>query len=177
MPPTLKYTTTVLGPFTPTHATTIFHDHAFFLSVDPNLLSYEADIPPQGGALHPLPADITPLAPTRCYEVTDRMPPGVALFAKLLPGSGTTKVYYEITDIADGIFIFMRAPMGVTEERRWVAEEGEGGVRIVEWVEISCSRLLYGSVKGQQDQNWKECHAKYVKKIGGEIGPQSTSTS
>jgi len=107
------------------------------------------------------------------------MPPGVALFARLLPGLSTTSIYYEITDTVDGMFVFLKAPLGVSQERRWVVEggeaEGEEEVRIVECVEITCSRLLYGTIKGQQDKNWVEVHGKYAKKLGAEVGAQSTS--
>lgn len=187
MPPTLKYTTLVHGGPRHAPALAIFHDHAFFLSADPNLISFTADVaPPPGGSgpggLHALPPAIKavqkPDSATRCYEATDRMPPGAgaALISRMLPGLSTTTIYYEITDTTDGVFVFLRAPLGVTQERRWVLEEGEGeegGLRIVEYVEIFCSRLLYGTVKAQQEQSWKEAHAKYVRKMGGEVGAQS----
>lgn len=176
MPTTLKYATEVKGPVTADQALAVLHDHEFFMEVDPNMISFKADVEPHGGKLHELPEEIKAVktGDTRCYEVTDRMPGG-ALFSKLLPGLSTTTIYYQITDTKDGVFMFLQAPLGVTEERRWVAEHGADGARIVEYVTIFCSRLVYGSVKGQQDQNWKEVHTKYVTKMGGEIGAQSAS--
>lgn len=176
MPSPLQYATEVKGPVTPTQAIAVFHDHDFFMEVDPNLVSFKADVAPHGGALRALPDDIKAVktGETRCYEVTDKIP-GVALFSKLLPGLSTTSIYYEITDTTDGLFMFLQAPLGVSEERRWVAEGSGEGVWIVEHVTILCNRFIYGSVKGQQDQNWKDVHLKYVKKMGGEVGAQSTS--
>lgn len=159
------------------------------MEVDPNMISFKAVAPPGGTGkkLHELPDAIKAIKTgggggggdsdnddTRCYEVTDRVP-GVALFARLLPGFSTTTIYYEITNTKDGVFMFLQAPLGVTEERRWVAEKSDDGVKIVEYVTIFCSRLLYGTIKGQQDQNWKEVHTKYAKKMGGEVGAQSAS--
>lgn len=179
MPTALQYATEVTGPVTRDQAIAVFHDHDFFMEVDPNMISFKADVEPQSGKLHELPEEIKAVkaagANTRCYEVTDRVP-GVALFSKLLPGLSTTTIYYQITNTTDGVFMFLQAPLGVTEERRWVAESGaDGGVKIVEYVTIFCSRLLYGTIKGQQDQNWKEVHTKYAKKMGGEVGTQSAS--
>lgn len=187
MPDTWQYTTTIRGPVTAEQAVAALQNHNYFLETDPNLLSFESDVAPQGGALHPLPADAAARradggAATRCYEVTDRMP-GVALFAKLLRGLSTATIYYQITDLRDGVFVYLQAPLGVTQERRWAVEEvvegeGEGtegakGLKIVEYVTISASRLMYGTVKSQQDLHWKDVHAGYVKKMGGEVGEQS----
>lgn len=177
-PDTWKYTTQVRGPVTAEQAVAALQNHQHFLETDPNLLSFQADVAPQGGALHPLPDDVSALRvrDARCYEVVDRMP-GVALFAKLLRGLSTATIYYQITDTRDGIFVFLQAPMGVTQERRWAVEqggEGDGeGLRIVEYVSISCTRLMYSSVKSQQDLHWKDVHAGYAKKMGGEVGEQS----
>ncbi|KAJ4391357.1 hypothetical protein N0V93_004974 [Gnomoniopsis smithogilvyi] len=181
MPTPLQYATEVKGVVTKDQAIAVFHDHDFFMEVDPNMMTFKADVEPQGGKLHDLPPEIQAVktGDTRCYEVTDRVP-GVALFSKLLPGLSTTTIYYQITNTKDGVFMFLQAPLGVTEERRWVAEDASGagggvGVRIVEYVTIFCSRLLYGTIKGQQDQNWKEVHTKYARKMGGEPGTQSAS--
>lgn len=190
MPDTWMYTTKVLGPVTAEQAIAVLQDHRYFLETDPNLVSFRADVAPHGngGKPHALPEEVRALAVAgdaqqpRCYEVTDRMP-GVALFAKLLGGLSTATIYYQMTDTRDGMFVFLQAPLGVTQERRWAVEkeeqEGEeeggggGGLRIVEYVSISCSRLMYGSVKGQQDLHWKDVHAGYVKKMGGEVGEQT----
>lgn len=176
MPSILRYATDVKGPVTPDQALAVFQNHDFFIEVDPNMISYQSDVEPQGGKLRELPDEIKAIktGDTRCYEVKDNVP-GVALFSKLLPGLSTTTIYYQITDTKDGVFMFLQAPLGVTEERRWVAESGGDGVRIVEYVTIFCSRLIYGTIKGQQDQNWKEVHTKYVEKMGGEVGAQSMS--
>lgn len=177
---TFKYTTHLKGDVTVAQAVTTLQDHTYFLETDPNMLSFQADVAPSGGPSpgthHPLPDAIHAVAvnPTpRCYEVQDRVP-GVALFSKLLgKGMGTTTIYYEITDTKDGIFVFLRAPLGVTQERRWrVEEDGGNGVRMVEYVTIFCNRLLFGSVKSQQDEHWRDVHAAYAKKMGGEAGEQ-----
>lgn len=191
---TLKYTTHLLaGPnndngVTFAQAVATLQDHIFFLKTDPNMLSFRTDTSPtssgdggDGTHHHPLPDDVTGISSPRCYEVVDRVP---GLFAKLLPSNmATTTIYYEMTDTRDGLFVFLRAPLGVTQERRWVVEkadddgDGDSGkvVRIVEYVTIFCNRLMYGSVKGQQDAHWREVHAQYVRKMGGEVGEQEES--
>lgn len=180
-PDTWRYTTKILGDVAPDRAIASLQDHKFFLETDPNLASWDAvDAPRDGSALHALPAEVTSRldgdAQTRCYEVTDRVPAGVALFSKVLGGSGTASVSYQITDVRDGMFVFLKAPLGVVQERRWAVEgagQGGEGLRIVEYVNISCSRLLFGSVKAQQDLHWKRIHGEYVKVMGGEVGEQS----
>lgn len=178
MPTALQYATELKGSVTKDQAIAVFHDHDFFMEADPNMVTFKADVQPQGGKLHELPEEIKAIkmGDTHCYEVTDRVP-GVALFSKLLPGLSTTTIYYQITNTKDGVFMFLQAPLGVTEERRWIAESSGdgGGVKIVEYVTIFCSRLLYGTIKGQQDQNWKDVHTKYAEKMGAEAGTQSAS--
>lgn len=175
-PDTFQYTTELKGQVTVEQALTVLQNHNFFLETDPNMLSFKTDVEPHGGELHALPDEVKAVktADTRCYEVVDQMP-GVALFAKLLRGLSQITNYYQITDTKDGIFVFLQAPMGVTQERRWVVEQGSEGLKITEYVTIFCTKLLYGSVKSQQDLHWKGVHAAYVKKMGGEVGEQSMS--
>ncbi|KKY38646.1 hypothetical protein UCDDA912_g01339 [Diaporthe ampelina] len=173
---TLQYTTELSGNVTAEQAVAVLQEHQFFLETDPNLISSKTDTQPKDGKLYPIPEAVqaTKIGDTRCYEVVDKVP-GVALFAKLLPGLGTITNHYQITDTKDGIFVYLQAPLGVSQERRWVVVEDEDGLRIVEYVTIFCSRLLYESVKGQQEAHWKDVHAQYVRKMGGEVGNQSSS--
>lgn len=187
-PETLEYTTEVKGKVTMEQALEAFRDHAFFLRTDPNMISFEADTQPHGGVLHPIPDGIGILdnpidgsgsgnnnSKTRCYDVVDKMP-GIAFVAKLLPGLSTINNYYQITDTKDGLFVFLQAAMGVSQERRWIVYHQDDEVfKVVEQVTIHCGRLLYGTLKGQQELHWKDVHASYVKKMGGEVGVQSWS--
>lgn len=173
---TLEYTTKVSGNVTAEQAVAVLQEHQFFLETDPNLISSKTDTQPKDGKLHPLPEAVQAIkkGDTRCYEVVDKVP-GVALFSKLLPGLATITNHYQITDTKDGIFVYLQAALGVSQERRWVVVEDKDGLRIVEYVTIFCSRLLYESVKGQQEAHWKDVHAQYVRKMGGEVGSQSSS--
>lgn len=177
---TLAYTTKVSGNVTAEQAVAVLQDHQFFLETDPNLISYKSDTQPKDGKLHPLPEAIQAIkkGDTRCYEVLDKVPV-VAVFSKLLPGLGTITNHYQITDTKDGIFVYLQAALGVSQERRWVVVEDQDGLRIVEYVTTFCSRLLSESVKGQQEAHWKDVHAQYVRKMGGEVegqvGGQSSS--
>lgn len=188
---TLRYTTTVKGQVPMQKALVALHDHIFFLQTNPHLLSIETDTQPRGGMLHTFPRDSSASPPgqpsfatTRCYDVVSRVP-AAAYFADLLPGLNTVTNHYQISDTRDGIFVFLQAPLGVTQERRWVVESGciedeEEGYgdgqfvrKIVEFVTISCpGTMLYGSVKGEQDLHWKKVHAAYVRRLGGEVGMQ-----
>ncbi|POS69533.1 hypothetical protein DHEL01_v212075 [Diaporthe helianthi] len=173
---TLQYTTEVKGNVTAEQAVAALQDHQFFLDTDPNLISSRTDTLPKDGKLHTIPEAVQAIkkGDTRCYEVVDKVP-GVALFAKLLPGLGTITNHYQITDTNDGIFVYLQAALGVSQERRWEVVEDKDGLCIVEYVTISCSRLLYESVKGQQDAHWKDVHGQYARKMGGEVGNQYSS--
>lgn len=173
---TLSYTTKVSGNVTAEQAVAVLQEHEFFLETDPNLISFKTDTQPKDGKLHPLPEAIQAIkkGDTRCYEVVDKIP-GVALFSKLLPGLASITNHYQITDTKDGIFVYLQATLGVTQERRWVVVEDKDGLRIVEYVTSFCSRFLYESVKGQQEANWKGVHAQYARKMGGEVASQSSS--
>lgn len=170
---TLQYTTELSGNVTAEQAVAVLQEHQVFLETDPNLISSKTDTQPKDGKLHPIPEAVQAVkkGDTRCYEVVDKVP-GVALFAKLLPGLATITNHYQITDTKDGIFVYLQAALGVSQERRWVVVEDKDGLRIVEYVIIFCSRLLYESVKGQQEAHWKDVHAQYVRKMGGEVGSQ-----
>lgn len=172
---TLSYTTKVSGNVTAEQAVAVLQEHQFFLETDPNLISSKTDTQPKDGKLHPLPEAIQAIkkGDTRCYEVLDRVPV-VAVFSKLLPGLATITNHYQITDTKDGIFVYLQAALGVSQERRWEVVEDKDGLRIVEYVTTFCSRLLYESVKGQQEAHWKDVHAQYVRKMGGEVGGQSS---
>ncbi|KAJ0116517.1 hypothetical protein J7T55_007497 [Diaporthe amygdali] len=173
---TLQYITEVKGNVTAEQAIATLQEHQFFLDTDPNIISSKTDTQPKDGKLHPIPEAIQAIqkGDTRCYEVLDKVPV-VALFSKLLPGLATITNHYQITNTKDGIFVYLQAALGVSQERRWAVVEDKDGLRIVEYVTTFCSRLLYESVKGQQEANWKGVHAQYVRKMGGEVGDQSTS--
>ncbi|OTB02318.1 hypothetical protein M426DRAFT_13620, partial [Hypoxylon sp. CI-4A] len=91
----------------------------------------------------------------------------------------------EFVDFRDGLWVRIRSPLAVVMETRWSIrekkrnknknkEEGEGEgegegreveLELVEEVDISCSKLLLGIVKGQVDNNWKGIHAKIIGRL------------
>lgn len=85
----------------------------------------------------------------------------------------------EITDTEEGVEWIIRAPLGLVQRSVWeivdVGEgkgdegngegKGEGRLVLVEDVEISCSRLLVGTVRGKCEENWRGVHAGFVEKV------------
>jgi hypothetical protein len=67
--------------------------------------------------------------------------------------------------------------MGLVQTSLWTVEEAkaeDGGVEqenvegrlvLVEDVEIKCSRLLMGTVKGKCEENWKGVHQRWITKL------------
>ncbi|CAI4216299.1 unnamed protein product [Parascedosporium putredinis] len=77
---------------------------------------------------------------------------------------------YEFTDLEKGMFVRLRSPLSVMMETVWEVREVEGSpgaLELVEEVNISCSRLLVGVIKGQCEGNWKGIHEKMVALMEG----------
>lgn len=106
-----------------------------------------------------VPKDIEPVAATQFYTVTDSVP-------TLLPKGIWDKDAvsdYEFTFTKDGSFVRTSCPLGVMLETRWrVKDADNGGLELEEVVEIKCSRLLAGTVKGQCELSWKDFHSKIL---------------
>lgn len=136
--------------------------------------------PPPDCATTPPPTTTTTTSTKRTirhYDVVSRAPVA-GFFADLLPDVKTVTNHYQITNTSDGISVSLQAPLEITQERRWVVEgynSGENGEgllvgKITEYLTISCpGTMLYGSVKSEQDSQWKKVHAAYVQKLGGEV--------
>lgn len=103
--------------------------------------------------------------PPAVYEVTDRVH---ALPAGLWDSDVVST--YEFTDLEKGMFVRLRSPLSVMMETVWEVREVEGSpgaLELVEEVNISCSRLLVGVIKGQCEGNWKGIHEKMVALMEG----------
>ncbi len=139
------------------------HDHVFHIRLDPHLIS-----------VHELPADNLSSPQTKYYEVIDH--------AEFMPAglwSGSVKTRHEYTDVEGGVDHILRAPLGVEMTTRWRVIEGnvndrdpvdedggaEAGLKLIEEVEIRCSRLLMGTVRSQCEANWKAIHAGLVQRL------------
>jgi hypothetical protein len=109
---------------------------------------------------------------TKRYNITDVM--------HTLPrGLWDTDVSFsaEITDIENGVEWIVRAPLGLVQKSLWTVEAAserdrgeedeavEGRWVLVEDVEIRCSRLLIGTVKGKCEENWRGVHERWVGKL------------
>lgn len=129
-------------------AVEMLHDRDFFIHCDPCLDRYEVldkDI-----ASPELPAGrVQGIGPTTSYKIIDI----VANVPKGVWGSHVESTY-EFTDVERGLFCHIRSPLSIVMEALWEIREAEdgSGFEIVEEVDIKCSRLLIGSVKGQTEQ-------------------------
>ncbi|KAL9949046.1 hypothetical protein D7B24_005923 [Verticillium nonalfalfae] len=154
----LTHITPIPSPATRTDAIAMLHDHEHVIQCSPAMSKFELITSPSPA---PLPAGITPLGDTKCYQVTDIVH---ALPAGLWDSDIVST--YEFTNLAGGLFVRIRSPMGIVLETVWTIE-GEGeGPEMREFVTIKCSRLLVGTVNGQCEGNWKVIHAKMVAGLG-----------
>ncbi|KAI1376267.1 hypothetical protein F4677DRAFT_86830 [Hypoxylon crocopeplum] len=154
-------------------AVALLHDHAFFLKTEPHYVSHRALPPPADSSnedastaklAYQLPPGIEPLGKpaVKLYEVVDNVPNPV--------WSSSVVSKEEFVDLADGLWVRIRSPLAVVMETRWTIRERkggdeEGGLELVEDVDISCSKLLLGIVKAQVDNNWKLIHANIMAKL------------
>ncbi|KAI0482621.1 hypothetical protein GGR56DRAFT_620825 [Xylariaceae sp. FL0804] len=145
------------------------HDHAFFLRCDPHYSSHktlDADDAGQNdkgkGKGFGLPAAVEQtLGGGVCvYEVVDHLPNPV--------WSSNVVSREEFANFADGLWVRIRSPMGVVMETTWTIKEkdgGGGGLELVEDIDIACSRLLLGIVRGQVENNWRGIHERLIAKM------------
>ena len=151
----------------------LFRDHDFLIRLDPELAHYE-ECPPSVGEAVP---------GTQYYKVTDHMhtlPKGL--------WDTTVSFHAEITTTENGVDWVIRAPMGLLQRSVWSvvpdeesgssAEEKEGetdgetegktksgeasGLCLIEEIDITCSRLLMGTVRAKCEGNWKGVHGRFV---------------
>ena len=97
---------------------------------------------------------------TKCYQVTDlvhTLPAG-------LWDSNVTSTY-EMTNITDGVFVRIKSPMSVTMDTTWQIQGDEGALELTEDVEMNCSKLLIGTVKGLCESGWSKIHAKMLARL------------
>ncbi|KAI1634461.1 hypothetical protein F4809DRAFT_643491 [Biscogniauxia mediterranea] len=184
---TLTHTTPIPAPVRKTAAVARLHDHEFFLRCDPHYTSHTAlpSPPPPPDASSPaeqqqqlLPADLEELAVVvvdgekgekgrvrvRAYEVVDHVPNPV--------WSSDVVSREELADLKTGLWVRLRSVLGVVMETRWLVEgeegvegEGERGLRLVQVVTLSCSRVLMPLVRAQVEGGWKGIHEKIVRRM------------
>ncbi|KAI0102330.1 hypothetical protein F4776DRAFT_648776 [Hypoxylon sp. NC0597] len=156
-------------------AVALLHDHEFFLKCDPHYVSHRVLSPqhPDDAAsakrAYQLPAGVEPLGSpvVKLYEVIDHVPNPV--------WSSSVVSKEEFVDLKDGLWVRIRSPLAVVMETKWTIRERkggegeeEGGLELVEEVDITCSKLLLAIVKAQVDNNWKGIHGKIVDRLVGD---------
>ncbi|KAF2843160.1 hypothetical protein M501DRAFT_966307 [Patellaria atrata CBS 101060] len=162
---------TPLPPCTQSGAISLVHNHDLLIQLDPELAHYEERTNPSsfGDKTVPEP-NRTVQRKTKYYHVTDHMH---ALPAGLW--DSTVSFDAEITDIDDGVEWLIKAPLGLVQRTFWRVVEATNDDKaelgedtnwcLVEDVEIKCSRLLMGTVKGKCESNWRGIHKKFVEKL------------
>lgn len=135
------------------------------MRLDPEFVSYTCDAAP---------ADANP--DTKYYTVTDHM--------EALPrGLWDTTVSFkaQLTNIVNGVHWRINAPLGLVQTSFWMVERGEAEdeaeagagagagaeapLWLVEEVEIRCSRLLVGTVRGKVQANSQGIHRKFFDRL------------
>jgi len=139
----------------------MLQDHEFFLQCDPHQVKFQ-EIKPESAPT--LPEDVKATGETKCYQVTD-------LVHTLPAGLWDSNVVstYEMTDVADGVFVRIKSPMSVVMDTMWTVQGEPGSLKLVEDVSINCSKLLVGTVKGLCEAGWGKIHAKMLEKLATEV--------
>jgi hypothetical protein len=137
-------------------------DHIFFLHCDPHLSKYETvtpETPPE--VPEEMKAKARGTKPTEVYNVTDivhTIPAGI--------WDSNVVSTYELTDIADGLFVRIRSPLSIVMDTVWEIKDAEGGgLELVEKITIKCSRLLLGLVTSQCENGWAKIHEKMLGRL------------
>jgi hypothetical protein len=73
----------------------------------------------------------------------------------------------EMTDLLDRLEWVIHAPLGLYQKSIWKIEppNDEYGLCLIEDIEITCSRLLVGTVRAKCEENWKGVHGKFADKL------------
>ncbi|KAK3396322.1 hypothetical protein B0T20DRAFT_268100 [Sordaria brevicollis] len=143
----------------------LLQDHDLLLSCDPHLAKYEPLTP---STPPPIPTAVQPrvLGETKSFKVTD-------VIHTLPAGLWDSNVVstYEFAKLDTGLFVRIKSPLSMVMETVWEIKqrEDDGGLEIVENVEISCSRLLIGIAKGQCEGAWQLIHGKMVKRLEEQV--------
>ncbi|KAJ4023533.1 hypothetical protein NW752_003998 [Fusarium irregulare] len=141
----------------------MLHDHVFFIQCDPYMTKYEALPTPEPAPSIPDTLELKPVAQPDCYSVTDRVH---TLPAGLWDSDVVST--YEFIDLERGVFVRTRGPVGLVLETVWDIEEAaDGGLKIIENVTISCSRLMLGMIKSSCEAGWKGVHGKMLERLEG----------
>jgi hypothetical protein len=129
----------------------MLQDPVHFIKCDPHMVKYELFTP---DATPTLPEGISGLGDFTCYKVTDKVH---ALPAGLWDSDILST--YEFMNVADGLFVRIQSPMSIVMESVFsIKDGGDGKLEMWEVVNIACSRLLIGVIKGQCEGNWKSIH-------------------
>ncbi len=76
---------------------------------------------------------------------------------------------YEMTNIADGVFVRIKSPMSVVMDTVWEIKGDDGALELVEDVAINCSKLLVSTVKGLCEGGWDKIHAKMLARLEPDV--------
>nr|CEG05434.1 unnamed protein product [Fusarium clavum]CEG05935.1 unnamed protein product [Fusarium clavum] len=127
------------------------------------MTKYEALPTPEPAPSIPDTLELKPVAQPDCYSVTDRvhtLPAGL--------WDSDVASTYEFIDLEKGVFVRTRGPVGLVLETVWEIEEtADGGLKIIENVTISCSRLMLGMIKSSCEAGWKGVHGKMLERLEG----------
>jgi hypothetical protein len=142
----------------------ILQDHEFFISSDPHLVKFEKLGDAEGDDVPTVPEAVATTGPTLRYKVVD-------LVHTLPAGLWDSNVVstYEMTNTKDGVFVRIKSPMSVSMDTIWTIRQVQGAeanqLELVEDVNIYCSKLLVGTVKGLCEAGWSKIHAKMLQRI------------
>lgn len=151
---------------------TMLHDHEFFLSCNPVLAKFELVPSPPSPPV--LPAAVvakrrSPETQTITYTVTDvlhALPAGI--------WDANVVSTYEFTDLTDGVFVRIKAPLGVVMDTLWEVRESQKdgdqpGLELVDDSTITCNRMLLGIMKSECEGGYHKMMPKILERLEGDV--------
>lgn len=135
------------------------HHHTAFLDCGPFLVSYSLAPEPVWDA-YEVPKGLKPLANrVESYNVKNK-------YENPIMGADISSTY-EFIDLADGIWVRTRSPMGTVLDSTYTVREGaEGGLEILYQAECRCNKALIGMAKKELEKSCGLLIENVAKRLG-----------
>ncbi|KAH8842780.1 hypothetical protein MCOR27_006607 [Pyricularia oryzae] len=154
-------------------AIAIVQDHGGLLNNDPFAVSVtELPAHPGKSTIEAVPEPYASriVGTPRYWEVKDAVP---QQFSRLLPGNPVTSNWYIMTDMEDGVYMYLEAPLGIVSKRGIVVrggdEEGSENVVVAHECIVEANRAVLGVFKSQFEEHWRAIQEQVAKAMGGSV--------
>lgn len=154
-------------------AIAVVQDHGGLLNKDPFAVSV-TELPAHPGKSTaeeiPEPYASRIVGTSRYWEVKDAVP---AQFARLVPGKPVTNNWYVMTDMEDGVYMYLEGALGIVSKRGVVVrggdEEGAENVVVAHECFVECNRAVMGVFKSQFEEHWRSIQEQVAEAMGGTV--------